>query len=38
MFLSQNFFWLVINICPLDPYPDPGSQNIADQTDPDPKQ
>ncbi len=34
--LRVNFFcsfWL--NFCPLDP--DPGSQNLADPTDPDPK-
>ena len=28
-------FWLIL--CPLDPDPDPGSQNLADPTDPDPK-
>ena len=27
-------FWLIFN--PLDPDPDPGSQNVADPTDPDP--
>ena len=37
--LNVNFFccsfWL--RFCPLDPDPDPGSQNLADPTDPDPK-
>ena len=28
-------FWLIF--CPLDPPPNPGGQNVADHTDPDPK-
>ena len=45
--LRVNFFWeFLVDILPfgsgsVDPYifadPDPGSQNLADSTDPDPK-